>query len=76
MSRFGSTRDEQVKALLLRPYFFDCLHLDGVDLLDAPLSRTQRGAAQGRRADVIPGEVGAPTRPPCCDRRWTPVTKA
>lgn len=27
-----STRD-----LLLHPYFFDCLHLDGVDLLDAPL---------------------------------------
>ena len=35
MSRFGtaSTHD-----LLLRPYFFDCLHLDGADLLDAPLT--------------------------------------
>jgi DNA ligase 1 len=33
-----STRD-----LLLHPYFFDCLHLDGVDLLDAPL-RERRAA--------------------------------
>ncbi|MBB4688481.1 ATP-dependent DNA ligase [Amycolatopsis jiangsuensis] len=57
MSRFGSTREEQVRALLLRPYFFDCLHLDGVDLLDAPLS--ERNAALRRVAGphVIPGEV-------------------
>ncbi|MCX5041857.1 ATP-dependent DNA ligase [Aldersonia sp. NBC_00410] len=45
MSRFGSgtagtvgADDGQLRALLLRPYFFDCLHLDGVDLLDEPLS--------------------------------------
>ncbi|RJQ80594.1 ATP-dependent DNA ligase [Amycolatopsis panacis] len=58
MSRFGSTREEQVRALLLRPYFFDCLHLDGVDLLDAPLS--ERNAALRRVAGphVIPGELG------------------
>ncbi|AGM09470.1 ATP-dependent DNA ligase [Amycolatopsis keratiniphila] len=57
MSRFGSSREEQVKALLLRPYFFDCLHLDGVDLLDAPLS--ERNAALHRVAGehVIPGEL-------------------
>jgi DNA ligase-1 len=57
MSRFGSTREEQVRALLLRPYFFDCLHLDGADLLDAPLS--ERNAALHRVAGkhVIPGEV-------------------
>ncbi len=35
MSRFGSAGGE----LLLQPYFFDCLHLDGVDLLDQPLER-------------------------------------
>jgi DNA ligase-1 len=35
MSRFGSDAGD----LLLHPYFFDCLHLDGADLLDAPLSR-------------------------------------
>lgn len=34
MSRFGATSPRD---LLLRPYFFDCLHLDGVDLLDQPL---------------------------------------
>jgi DNA ligase-1 len=34
MSRFGSDAGEE----LLRPFFFDCLHLDGADLLDEPLS--------------------------------------
>jgi DNA ligase-1 len=34
MSRFGA---ESPRDLLLRPFFFDCLHLDGADLLDAPL---------------------------------------
>lgn len=34
MSRFGADTGE----LLLHPYFFDCLYLDGVDLLDEPLS--------------------------------------
>ena len=33
MSRFGAAAGE----LLLHPYFFDCLHLDGADLLDEPL---------------------------------------
>ncbi|GAB4589503.1 ATP-dependent DNA ligase [Nocardia sp. IFM 10818] len=40
MSRFGATSAQE---LLLHPYFFDCLHLDGVDLLDAPL-RERRAA--------------------------------
>ncbi|WP_181784855.1 ATP-dependent DNA ligase, partial [Pseudonocardia pini] len=35
MSRFGSAGSEEV---LLSPFFFDLLHLDGTDLLDAPLS--------------------------------------
>jgi DNA ligase-1 len=34
MSRFGA---ESPRELLLRPFFFDCLHLDGDDLLDAAL---------------------------------------
>ena len=46
MSRFGAdarTRErffgsESLHELLLRPWFFDCLHLDGADLLDAPLA--------------------------------------
>ncbi|WP_197318608.1 ATP-dependent DNA ligase [Saccharomonospora sp. NB11] len=56
MARFGSTRDEQVHALLLRPYFFDCLHLDGQDLLDAPL-RDRRSALRDVAGDhLVPGE--------------------
>ncbi|NLU83670.1 ATP-dependent DNA ligase [Rhodococcus sp. HNM0569] len=35
MSRFGASSERE---LLLRPYFFDCLHLDGNDLLDRPLT--------------------------------------
>jgi DNA ligase-1 len=35
MSRFGSAADETV---LLSPFFFDLLHLDGRDLLDEPLA--------------------------------------
>lgn len=58
MSRFGtrssvSTAPEAV----LRPWFFDCLHLDGEDLLDR--SWTERRAALERVAGglVVPGTV-------------------
>ncbi|WP_043450340.1 ATP-dependent DNA ligase [Gordonia kroppenstedtii] len=37
MSRFGSANGSDA-AEVLRPYFFDCLHRDGVDLIDRPLS--------------------------------------
>ncbi|MBD0862945.1 ATP-dependent DNA ligase [Gordonia sp. zg691] len=39
MSRFGSgpTADGEPERVL-KPFFFDCLHLDGVDLIDRPLS--------------------------------------
>jgi DNA ligase-1 len=57
MSRFGSTREEQVRALLLRPYFFDCLHLDGRDLLDAPLSERNEALRKVAGEHVIPGQV-------------------
>ncbi|SFB59739.1 DNA ligase-1 [Amycolatopsis marina] len=57
MARFGSTRDEQVRALLLRPYFFDCLHLDGVDLLDAPLRERNEALRSVAGEHVIPGEI-------------------
>ncbi|WP_370944555.1 ATP-dependent DNA ligase [Amycolatopsis sp. cg5] len=56
-SRFGSTREEQVRALLLRPYFFDCLHLDGVDLLDAPLAERTVALRKVAGEHVIPGEI-------------------
>jgi DNA ligase 1 len=56
MSRFGSTREEQVRALLLRPYFFDCLHLDGADLLDLPLAERNAALRRVAGAHLIPGE--------------------
>lgn len=62
MSRFGSTREQQVKALLLRPYFFDCLHLDGTDLLDAPLRRRRAALHRIAGDHVMPGEI-APADP-------------
>lgn len=34
MARFGAQNSRE---LVLQPYFFDCLHLDGRDLLDLPL---------------------------------------
>ncbi|NIJ10693.1 DNA ligase-1 [Saccharomonospora amisosensis] len=56
MSRFGSTREEQLRALLLRPYFFDCLHLDGTDLLDAPLRERNNALRKVAGEHVIPGQ--------------------
>lgn len=47
-----STRD-----LLLHPYFFDCLHLDGADLLDAPLSERRDALAKVAAAHSIPALV-------------------
>ena len=39
MSRFGSASGGVEGAdRILRPYFFDCLHLDGDDLVDTPLA--------------------------------------
>ncbi len=62
MGRFGSTADEQVRELLLRPYFFDCLHVDGNDLLDAPLRERRAALHEVAGEHVIPGEV-APDDP-------------
>ncbi len=42
MSRFGTQTGEPVG--LLVPFFFDCLHLDGEDLLDLPAPTKIRGA--------------------------------
>jgi DNA ligase-1 len=54
MSRFGATSERE---LLLRPYFFDCMHLDGVDLIDAPL-RDRNTALHKAVGDlVIPGAL-------------------
>lgn len=45
MSRFGSASGAEI----LRPWFFDVLHFDGVDLIDEPLFR---------RREVLAGIVG------------------
>jgi DNA ligase-1 len=70
MSRFGTQLDGALAAravtsarpeheLLLHPYFFDCLHLDGEDLIDQPLAERlavlERVAGRYR----IPGVVTA-----------------
>jgi DNA ligase-1 len=52
MSRFGATSERE---LLLRPYFFDCLHLDGDDLLDAALAERVEALRQAVGEHVIPG---------------------
>jgi DNA ligase-1 len=58
MSRFGATTP---RAELLRPYFFDCLHVDGTDLLDAPL-RERSAALRLVAADyLVPGRHGPDT---------------
>jgi DNA ligase 1 len=57
MSRFGSRRDvEQLRAATpLSAFFFDCLHLDGEDLIDRPMS--ERAAAMAER---IPESLRVP----------------
>ena len=66
MSRFGRVDSASAgdiasarssRELLLSPYFFDCLHLDGEDLIDLPL--TERLAALDKVAAEyrIPGVV-------------------
>ncbi|MBK8470338.1 MAG: ATP-dependent DNA ligase [Actinomycetales bacterium] len=50
MSRFGSLG----RTDLLRPWFFDILHADGADLLDAPLS------VRRERLRAVVGEHGIP----------------
>jgi DNA ligase-1 len=52
MSRFGATSQRE---LLLQPYFFDCLHLDGVDLLDTPLRERNAALHKAVGEHVIPG---------------------
>jgi DNA ligase-1 len=52
MSRFGA---QDVRELLLSPFFFDCLHLDGQDLLDLPLRARLASLRTVAGTHVIPG---------------------
>ncbi|HXF98358.1 MAG TPA: ATP-dependent DNA ligase [Gaiellaceae bacterium] len=57
MSRFGSRAnvEELRRALPLTPFFFDCLHVDGEDLLDRPGAERARALAQR-----VPGPLRVP----------------
>jgi DNA ligase-1 len=61
MSRFGRSADESISSspTVLRPYFFDLLHLDGDDLLDEPLHRRLDALEQVAAPHRIPGIVTA-----------------
>ncbi|GAA3872514.1 ATP-dependent DNA ligase [Saccharothrix violaceirubra] len=52
MSRFGA---QDTRELLLSPFFFDCLHRDGVDLLDEPLRARLAALRDIAGEHVIPG---------------------
>ncbi len=52
MSRFAEV--SSTRELLLHPYFFDCLHLDGRDLLDAPLSERRAALTKVAGEHTIP----------------------
>jgi DNA ligase 1 len=56
MSRFGA---EGQRAAVLKPWFFDVLHVDGEDLIDRPLSERQPVLEKVVGAYRIPGEVTA-----------------
>jgi DNA ligase-1 len=61
MSRFGSMGDDAA-ATVLRPWFFDILHLDGRDLIDEPLSTRlellDRAVGDARMPGVVTDDPG------------------
>ncbi len=52
-ARFGADAGE----LLLQPFFFDCLHVDGTDLVDQPLAARQEVLARVAPGHRMPGVV-------------------
>ncbi|GAA2331886.1 ATP-dependent DNA ligase [Saccharopolyspora halophila] len=54
MARFGA---QEQRAELLHPYFFDCLHLDGTDLLDRPLRDRLEALESVAAQHRIPGAL-------------------
>jgi len=54
MARFGAEGPRQE---LLRPWFFDCLHVDGTDLLDQPLRARLQALEEIAPTQRIPGVV-------------------
>ena len=81
MSRFGSRVkvDELRAGLPLSPFFFDCLHLDGEDLIDRPASERLEALEQRLPEDVrVPSLVTEMRGSPRSSSRthWRTVTKA
>jgi len=70
MSRFGSrvNVDELRRTVPLSPFFFDCLHLDGDDLIDRPAR--ERLAALAARLPVSLRVPGIETDDPAEGRRF------
>ena len=56
MGRFGA---QSPRDLVLMPHFFDCLHLDGRDLLDLPLRERVEALQQVAAGHRIPAVTGA-----------------
>ncbi|UNK70680.1 ATP-dependent DNA ligase [Microbacterium sp. H1-D42] len=60
MSRFGA---DVARELVLRPWFFDVLHVDGRDLIDEPLStrlaELERIAGQWRMPGIVTADADA-----------------
>ena len=54
MSRFGA---DAPRTILLQPWFFDVLHVDGEDLIDLPLSERRSVLARVAAGFLMPGEV-------------------
>jgi DNA ligase-1 len=65
MSRFGAdeARSGSMGSAVLHPWFFDCLHVDGEDLLDRPLherlARLEAIAPQWRIPGVLTDDLAA-----------------
>ena len=59
MSRFGRLHDAATVPTVLSTFFFDLLHADGEDLLDAPLRQRRELLAQRVGEHLVPGEITA-----------------
>jgi DNA ligase-1 len=55
MSRFGAEASDQAQPL--RAFYFDCLHLDGADLIDLPLIERRAALTGAVPAEAVVGSV-------------------
>jgi DNA ligase-1 len=78
MSRFGTEAGPvPVAEAQLTAFFFDCLHLDGVDLIDEPLHRRMHAlvAVVGDRRIPAVITTEPATGNPSWTRRWPLATR-